>query len=341
AVVQAEDPATRVLALPALVAELRSVVCDPDVAESDPARQGRAARQLARLADAGVRGAHPDQWYGTAEPSTGVALWNEEDGPVSLSPSTIDLLDTCPLRWLLERHGGTDGDNTHAIAGTLVHTLVQALAGRIPPDQVERALENAWDSIDLGSQWYSRRELDRTRDMLATFTAWLGNTRSELTEVGIEVAVDGVLEPLEEGSPTIRLRGRIDRLERDAEGRPVIVDVKTARSPVTKDDAQQHAQLAAYQVAAATGAIDGEPASKPGGARLVFVAKPHKKEGATQRVQAPLSDEDLETWLAVIHAAAAATKGPEFLARVNDGCRHCPVRTSCPAHDEGRQVTSE
>jgi RecB family exonuclease len=177
--------------------------------------------------------------------------------------------------------------------------------------------------------------------MLATFTAWLGNTRSELTEVGVEVAVDGVLEPREEGSPTIRLRGRIDRLERDAEGRPVIVDVKTARSPVTKDDAQQHAQLAAYQVAAAVGAIDGEPASKPGGARLVFVAKPHRKEGATQRVQAPLSDEDLETWLAVIHAAAAATKGPEFLARVNDGCRHCPVRTSCPAHDEGRQVTSE
>ncbi|QTJ69047.1 ATP-dependent helicase [Rhodococcus sp. ZPP] len=341
AVVPVTDPSTRVLALPALVAELRGVVCDPRVARDDPDRQRRAARQLARLARAGVRGAHPDQWYGTAEPSTAVALWTEEDGPVSLSPSTVDLLNTCPLRWLLERHGGSDGDNTHAIAGTLVHTLVQALAGRIPADQVERALEDAWDSIDLGSQWYSRRELARTRDMLATFTAWLGTTRSELTEVGVEVAVDGVLEPREEGAPAIRLRGRIDRLERDAEGRPVIVDVKTARAPVSKEEAQQHAQLAAYQVAAAVGAIEGEPASKPGGARLVFVAKPHKKEGATQRVQAPLSDEDVDTWLAVISAAAAATRGPQFLARVNDGCRHCPVRTSCPAHDEGRQVTSE
>ncbi|MDV7352601.1 ATP-dependent DNA helicase [Rhodococcus oxybenzonivorans] len=341
AVVPVTDPSTRVLALPALVAELRGVVCDPRVSRDDPDRQRRAARQLARLARAGVRGAHPDQWYGTAEPSTAVALWTEEDGPVSLSPSTVDLLNTCPLRWLLERHGGSDGDNTHAIAGTLVHTLVQALAGRIPADQVERALEDAWDSIDLGSQWYSRRELARTRDMLATFTAWLGTTRSELTEVGVEVAVDGVLEPREEGAPAIRLRGRIDRLERDAEGRPVIVDVKTARAPVSKEDAQQHAQLAAYQVAAAVGAIEGEPASKPGGARLVFVAKPHKKEGATQRVQAPLSDEDVDTWLAVISAAAAATRGPQFLARVNDGCRHCPVRTSCPAHDEGRQVTSE
>ncbi|MEV0946091.1 ATP-dependent DNA helicase [Rhodococcus sp. NPDC049939] len=338
--VQAERSAGRVLALPALVAELRSVICDPDLAESDPQRQRRAARQLARLAEAGVRGAHPDQWYGMTVPSTSAELWNVEDGPVSLSPSTVDLLNTCPLRWLLERHGGVDGDNTQAVAGTLVHTLVQALAGRIPADKVEQELENAWGSINLGSQWYSRRELDRTREMLETFTAWLRNTRSELTEIGVEVTVDGVLEPREEGAPSIRLRGRIDRLERDVEGRPVIVDVKTARSPVTKEAAQQHAQLAAYQVAAAAGAIEGQPASEPGGARLVFVAKPNRKDGATQRVQTPLSDEDLEGWMAVIEAAAAATKGPQFLAHVNDGCRHCPVRASCPAHDEGRQVTS-
>jgi RecB family exonuclease len=216
---------------------------------------------------------------------------------------------------------------------------VQALAGRIPPDQVERALERAWDSVDLGSQWYARRELERTRAMLDTFSAWLRGTRGELTEVGVEIAVDGILEPRTEDEPRVRLRGRIDRLERDPDGRPVIIDVKTARHPVTKEAAQQHAQLAAYQVAAAAGAIDGQPAGEPGGARLVFVAKPHNKEGATQRVQPPLDAEALDRWRDVIHEAAAATRGPQFLARVNDGCRHCPVLSSCPAHDEGRQVT--
>ncbi|WP_031937445.1 ATP-dependent helicase [Prescottella defluvii] len=331
----------RVLALPALVAELRSVVCDPDIARSDPQRQQRAAHQLARLAEAGVRGAHPDQWYGTAEPSSDVGLWDPQDGPVPLSPSTIELLTNCPLRWMLERHGGSDGDTTHAIAGTLVHTLVQALAGHIPPDQVDRALESAWDSVDLGSQWYSRRELERTRGMLDSFANWLRGTRSELTEVGVEVAVDGVLEPRVEGDTQVRIRGRIDRLERDPDGRPVIIDVKTAKAAVTKDQAQQHAQLAAYQVAAAHGAVEGEPAARPGGARLVFVAKPHKKEGATQRVQEPLDDEGLALWENAIHAAAAATRGPRFVARINDSCRHCPVLSSCPAHDEGRQVTSE
>ncbi|MQP34077.1 AAA family ATPase [Rhodococcus erythropolis] len=339
-VVAPETGDTRVLSLPALVAQLRSVVCDPDIAHFDPEKHSRAARQLARLAAAGVRGAHPDQWYGTAEPSTAAPMWQPEDGPVSLSPSTIELLETCPLRWVFERHGGSDGDNTHAIAGTLVHTLVQALAGRIPPDQVEKALENAWESIDLGSQWYSRRELNRTREMLATFTAWMNATRGELTEVGVEVAVEGVLEPREEGAPAVKLRGRIDRLERDTEGRPVVVDVKTARNPVSNEAAQSHAQLAAYQVAAAEGAIAGEPATQPGGARLVFVAKSNKKDGAAQRVQPPLTAEAVEMWRDVIHNAAAATQGPQYLARVNDGCRHCPVRSSCPAHDEGRQVSN-
>ena len=170
---------------------------------------------------------------------------------------------------------------------------------------VDRALERAWDSVDLGSQWYARRELERTRTMLDTFTTWLRGTRDELTEVGVEVGVDGILEPPSDDLPRVRLRGRIDRLERDPDGRPVVVDVKTAKNPVTKDAARDHAQLAAYQVAAAAGAIEGQPASEPGGARLVFVAKPHNKEGATQRVQPPLDAEGLERWRTVIHEAAA------------------------------------
>lgn len=330
---------SRVLALPSLIAELRRVVCDPELADTDPDKQHRAATQLARLARAGVRGAHPEHWYGVADPSTTEPLWRPEDGPVPLSPSTIEQLDACPLRWALERHGGSDGENTHAVTGTLVHTLVQAVAGKMPPDQVRRALATAWDAVDLGSQWYSRREMDRTAQMIDSFSEWLRRTRGELTEVGVEVAVDGVLEARVEGEPAVLLRGRIDRLERDADGRPVVVDVKTARTPVSKETAQQHAQLATYQLAAARGAIDGEPAAQPGGARLVFVAKANRKDGATQRLQEPLTEETEEQWLDVVHAAAAATQGPGYWARPNDGCRHCPVIGSCPAQEEGRQVT--
>ncbi|MEV0436217.1 PD-(D/E)XK nuclease family protein [Nocardia sp. NPDC050413] len=333
------DPG-RALVMHALVAELRGVVCDPG---ADPRRRDRAARQLARLADAGVPGTDPDDWYGTAALSSERELWDDDDSPIGLSPSTVELLRTCPLRWALERHGGTDGDNPHAVKGNLVHTLVQALAGNVPEHQVRAALDQAWKAIDPATGWHSRQELRRTEAMLETFLAWVRTTRGELTQAGVEVPVDCVLPPRAEGERPVRIRGRVDRLERDAQGRFVIVDVKTGKTPISAKTVADHAQLATYQVAAAHGALDDEDAEpgEPGGARLVYVAKPHNKTGATERAQDPLDAEGLEQWRTTIHDAAAATRGPGYLAVRNDGCRHCPVGGSCPVRDTGRQVTDE
>uniref|UniRef100_UPI000A7682A2 RecB family exonuclease n=1 Tax=Aldersonia kunmingensis TaxID=408066 RepID=UPI000A7682A2 len=331
----------RVLALPALVAELRAVVCDPDVAEHEPERHAHAAHQLARLAAAGVRGAHPDDWYATVETSSPQPMWDEASGPVRVSPSVVEQLTTCPLRWALQRHGGDDGDNIHAIKGNVVHTLVQAVAGGVAEAEIRRALEVAWQGVDLGSDWHSRQELRRAETMLETFTAWLRASRLELTLAGVEVVVDCLLPARSEDEPAVRIAGRIDRLERDPDGRVVVVDMKTGKNPITKQAAREHPQLATYQVAVAAGMSEtGEAAPEPGGGRLVYVAKPNAKEGATQRLQPPLDAADLDRWRDTIQGAAAATRGPGYLAVVNDGCRHCPVRTSCPAQDSGRQVTN-
>ncbi|MGW4355965.1 ATP-dependent helicase, partial [Nocardia sp. NPDC004582] len=332
------DPG-RALAMHALIAELRTAACDPD---SAPERRARAARQLARLAQAGVRGAHPDDWYGTAELSSVNPLWDSESGVISLSPSTVDQLETCPLRWALERHGGSDAENPHALKGNLVHTLVQALAGQVSEAQVKQALVKAWKKVDPtardGENWHSRAELRRTETMVDTFLAWLRNTRDELTAIGVEVPVDCVLPARGPGELPVRITGRVDRVERDAQGRFVIVDVKTGKTPISKQAAEEHAQLATYQVAAAEGAL-GE--GEPGGARLVYVAKPHAKEGATQRTQPPLDAAGVDSWRDIVHHAAEASKGPSYLAMRNDGCRHCRVAGSCPVQDRGRQVTDE
>lgn len=328
----------RVLALHALIAELRAAVCDPGAGDE---RRRRAARQLARLALAGIPGTAPDDWYGVPELSSTETLW-DDDAPIALSPSTVELLRTCPLRWALERNGGSDGENPHAVKGTLVHTLVQALAGRVPLDQVRAELARSWSGIDPETGWYSRQELRRTEAMLDAFVAWVRTTRGELTQAGIEVPVDCVLPAPAADRPEVRIRGRIDRLERDAAGRFVIVDVKTGKNPVSEADAAQHAQLATYQVAAAAGALAesaGDP--EPGGARLVYVGLPAAGGVAKERVQPALDAEALETWRETIHGAAASTEGPGFLAIRNEGCRHCAVKNSCPVQDAGRQVTDE
>ena len=319
--------APRVLAPSALVGRLRSVVCAPTAVVDDTER-ACAAAQLARLADAGVPGADPASWYGMAEVSSNEPLWDTDDHVVTLSPSTLQMLSDCPLRWLLERHGGSRGADIRSALGSLVHALVSE--GGKTESQMLNALEKVWQQLPFDADWYSDNELTRHQQMLSTFLTWRANTRGELTEVGTEVDVDGCVSPADGDAPAVRVRGRLDRLERDSEGRLVVVDIKTGKTPVSKDDAQNHAQLAMYQLAVAEGLING--GEQPGGALLLYLAKT-SRGAVIQRDQDPLSAEGGEQWRAAISQAAAATQGPRFTARVNNGCAHCPVRALCPAHD--------
>ncbi|BBY32556.1 ATP-dependent DNA helicase [Mycolicibacter minnesotensis] len=315
-----------VLSAAGLVGRLRAVVCAPEDVVTISERTD-AARQLARLARAGVPGADPQSWYGATPLSTEEPLWRPGSGQVvTLSPSAVQSLLDCPLRWLAERHGGTDRPDLRSTIGSVVHALV-AESGRSPQEMLAE-LDRAWQQLPFTSPWYSANEHDRHRAMIETFAAWRTQTRGELTEVGTEVSFDGVVD----AGDGVRLRGRIDRVERDAAGRLVVVDVKTAKTPVSKDDAQQHAQLAVYQLAVEAGLIGAD--EQPGGGRLVYPAKP-AGDGASEREQDALTAETGGQWRERIAQAAAATAGPQFAARVNDGCRHCPVRPVCPAHTRG------
>lgn len=321
--------APRVLSAAALVGRLRGVVCAPDGTVDELARDC-AATQLARLAKAGVPGADPVGWHGLTPVSTDEPLGGG-DGVVTLTPSTLQTLTDCPLRWLAERHGGTNPRDLRSTIGSVVHALI-AEPHRSESELVAE-LERAWQHLPIEAQWHSHNELARHRAMLEAFIEWRSQSRGALTEVGVEVEIDGTLETGD--GEQVRLRGRVDRLERDAAGRLVIVDVKTGKSPVSKDDAQQHAQLAMYQLAVAEGlVVSGGDTVEPGGARLVYVGKTGAA-GAVEREQDPLTAAGGDEWRQVIRRAADATAGPQFVARRNDGCTHCPIRPCCPAHTDG------
>lgn len=320
----------RVLANASVVGRLRGLVCAPDGAVDDAARRC-AAQQLARLAKAGVAGANPAGWHGLLPVSTDGPL-SESNDLVTLTPSTLQTLTDCPLRWLAERHGGTDARELRSTIGSVLHALI-AQPGKTESELLGQ-LERAWQLLPFDAQWHSANELDRHGAMIQAFLAWRAQTRGELTEVGVEVDVDGVLPTQRDDNAAVRLRGRVDRLERDGAGRLVIVDIKTGRSPVSKDDAQQHAQLALYQLAVADGLLSGGDEVEPGGARLVYIGKTGAG-GVTEREQDPLTPETREQWRNLVRQAASATAGPQFVARRNAGCSHCPIRSFCPAHTDG------
>ncbi|OBJ23763.1 ATP-dependent helicase [Mycobacterium colombiense] len=323
--------APRVLSAAALVGRLRGVVCAPEGAVDDLARDC-AATQLARLAKAGVPGADPAGWHGLTPVSTSEPLRGSGD-VVTLTPSTLQTLNDCPLRWLAERHGGSGPRDVRSTIGSVVHALIAE--PHRSESELLTELDRAWKHLPFAAQWHSSNELARHRAMLEAFIEWREQTRGALTEVGVEVEIEGTVATGDGGE--VRLRGRVDRLERDAAGRLVIVDIKTGKTPVSKDDAQQHAQLAMYQLAVAEGLVgNGTDNVEPGGARLVYVGKTGAS-GVAEREQDPLTAAAGDEWREVIGRAAAATSGPQFIARRNDGCTHCPIRPNCPAHTDGVQ----
>src|SRR6185437_7918322 len=102
AAIQRAGAGTRWLSLPVLVADLRRAAADPS--RPLPLREA-AARQLARLADAGVRGADPREWYALTSLSDDAPIVAPGER-VRLSPSQVESFTRCGLRWLLESAAG-------------------------------------------------------------------------------------------------------------------------------------------------------------------------------------------------------------------------------------------
>ena len=100
------DRVARPLSLPSLVAALRRESVDP---ARSPAARRSAASRLASLAaqvdDAGVPlapSAHPARWWGLALPTVSDQPVQPPDQPLRLSGTSLEGLETCPLRWFLE-----------------------------------------------------------------------------------------------------------------------------------------------------------------------------------------------------------------------------------------------
>lgn len=311
----------RTLALPALVAELRQVVTDASVRRP---RREAAARQLARLAAAGVPGADPLQWWGYPELSDDAPLV-VGDEQVVVSPSQVERFDTCELRWLLETVGATFGISLPQTVGTIVHDLAAWIATESPAAQeIADRLDGELDRLDLGPAWISGRQRERAHTMIAKLSAWVAQ-RGSVELVGAEI---DFTVPVAESA---LLRGRVDRLERDADGRLVVVDFKTGRSQPRDDDIAHHPQLGAYQIAVEAGGF--EAGDEPGGAALVQLgtnAKAHKEQK-----QPPPEDE----WARdLVTRTATGMGGAVFRAIPGQACSYCPARISCPAQPEGGQV---
>ncbi|MGC5615625.1 PD-(D/E)XK nuclease family protein [Georgenia sp. Z1491] len=297
-----------------LVARLRRRLAD-DPGDAD------AARVLARLRAEGVAGADPQEWVLAHEVST-LAPLRSTDEPVTVSPSAVESVTTCGLRWALTRFGGRGGDSDSQALGTLVHEIAeQHPAGS--RDELRSALHERIGELDLGEGLAAdqeRAKAERLVERLAEYVA-------VPVQVATEVDVDEIVGEA-------RVRGQIDRLETQSDGRVVVADLKTGKG-ISQAEVEEHAQLGAYQAALLERHRRGEGA-EPAGARLVFLGTPNKSVAI--REQDALGA-DRGTWAhELVDRAVTEMSGAGVHVRTNKYCDFCEVRTSCPLQTAGRRV---
>jgi len=325
----------RAVSLPALVARLRQVLCAPAGQEA-PARREAAAARLAELAAAGVAGADPDDWYG-ARGITDVRPLREPEETVPVSPSRVESFERCGLRWLLESVGARSGDSTGQTLGNLVHRIAAEAPDATLPELRTR-LDALWPTLGLPAGWVADTERRRAERMLEKLAEYYRTSRADGRALAaVEEDVDVVIG-------RARVRGRVDRLERDAEGRPVVVDLKTGKSQPAAVELARNPQLGVYQLAAAEGgferALPGAGPVAAGGAALVQLGG--KQKTAPVQRQEPLGEDDEPEWARTLLARAAdGMAADRFEAVVGPHCGYCPVFTSCPAQDAGLSVCAE
>ncbi|MGH8795131.1 MAG: RecB family exonuclease, partial [Stackebrandtia sp.] len=259
---------------------------------------------------------------------------------VRVQPSAIELIDQCGLRWMLERHGGSEPSGISQQVGNLVHAAAEEAARRpdADPETVMREFIDAHAGLlPYESPWRQRQEREDLRTMTSNYLAWLRGNDRELVAVETEFRVK-----LPEHPPgvTVELSGKVDRLERDALGGLHVVDLKTGKSKPSLKEAAANPQLAAYQLAVQQGGFAGVSDSLvAAGASLVFVRDGNRATGASVREQEPPGAEGAdEARQKVLRAAQSMTKSA-FLAVHSDKCGSCAVKQCCPISGKGRTVT--
>lgn len=302
-------PDTGDLTLRGLVGELRhAAICgNLETATDAERRRGRTAVDLlADLAGQGVPGADPATWIGATGPTSTAPLIAAGER-IRVSPSDVEGLAACPLKWFLTRSGGSAPASDAQALGSLVHAVAErAEKEHLRGPALREAFEERLTDLGYPATWQGGLAADRARAMIERLDAYLADCDALGVRADVEQPVRADVDiPLSVLSPAVRQRagmripatggnavpvtisGRIDRLEHlgglsgddledsagpDRNGTVRVIDLKTGQR--VPKDVQRHPQLATYRLALSSQGLD-----VVGGALVLLGKEPSKRSG--------------------------------------------------------------
>ncbi|MGO1919995.1 MAG: ATP-dependent helicase [Microbacterium sp.] len=339
----------------------------------DPAVRAESADQLAVLAREGVPGADPAEWYGTAAPSTAAPLHDLTVEGARVSPSRMESFEECELHWAISALGGDTVLPASAGIGTIIHEAmektpdgdIERMRAVVAEHWGELDFETEW--ISRKERRRADLYVDRLHDYLGEVARDSGRVLASEVEFRFAVDVDAAGDRTD-AVPTVRVgeetngpgravvHGFIDRVEAYPTGsgehaaargngaatmgpgadgeRVVVVDLKTGKyEPESDAKVEEHAQLAAYQIAVEQGLIPDALPEALTGARLLIVSK--TLSGSSYRVahQHTLEGEGRARFLNRLADAARGMSAGSFTAHVEAHCADVQWRVQpCRIH---------
>ena len=300
------SPDTGDLTLRGLVGELRraAVAGNLETATAEERRRGQVAVELlADLARRDVPGADPATWIGAAGPTSTSPLVAEGER-IRVSPSDVEGLAACPLKWFLSRNGGSVPASDAQALGSLIHEIAErAEKEHLRGPALKAAFEERLGGLGYPDTWLGGLASDRARAMIERLDAYLSDCDALGIRADVEQPVRADVDiPVRFLSPELRDRagariraagldavpvtisGRIDRLEHlggyeqqyedhpDGNNGVRVMDLKTGQR--VPKDVQRHPQLAAYRLALAS-----QGHHVLGGALVLLGKEPSKRSG--------------------------------------------------------------
>jgi superfamily I DNA/RNA helicase/RecB family exonuclease len=304
------------LTLRGMVGALRRALTVSLKKNPDSVRTTQIASALAKLSEQDIPGAHPRSWYGLTQPSTTEPLYDltQAEVRVPVSPSKLETWEKNQLAWFIESVVGRTSSSAQGI-GTIVHKVMEDVGNNpdlpIDPESLWNAVDARWHELSFDAPWLNEAERRRVRKMVGALSEYLQNFNQDEKKL---LDNEGGFT-LNVGPATVR--GYIDRIEQDVQGHVVIVDLKTGKNFPASKDVPEHAQLACYQLALSSDALENVPQGAfNGGAKLIYLTNGVKGKLYREIVQEPYDEQAIAHIRERIESAAQGMAGTTFEAPV-------------------------
>jgi len=271
-----------------------------------------------------ARGFQPEIFAQAAGPQTRTAEWLDlppaGDLSLRLSASAVQTYENCPLQFKLDREWRIPGEVPAAMQyGACMHRVLKTYfdsvrLGRTMPDEeviefFTKDLADAKIQDAYQRHLYLQQGIQQLGEFLASRQR-APNPEVLHTEEWFEVRIGGTA-----------VVGRIDRIDKLADGKVAITDYKTGKAQ-TQDDADESLQLSIYALAAR---------EKWGynAAHLAFYNLGDNSSATTRRDDAELQGAQMK-----VQEVAESIAAGKFDPKPSFNCRFCAYRSLCPATEK-------